>query len=456
MSGPGPAAGAGIAVSRLPGEFLRAANWVITRRAFGPDCEPRMSAALQPVRGTRDVLPDEMRRHQQVADRAREVAERYGFLEMATPIFEFTEVFERTLGETSDIVTKEMYTFAMQDRRRITLRPENTAGVMRAVMSGGLRQQLPLKYYYDGPMFRHERPQKGRQRQFRQIGVELIGVAEPAADVEVIAAGACILDALGVGPRTRLELNTLGDTASRAAYRRELVTYFRDHEAAMSPDSRTRLDRNPLRIFDSKDPGDRKLIAGAPLFADYLNAASADFFAAVRAELDALGIAYELSPRLVRGLDYYCHTAFEFTTTALGAQGTVMAGGRYDGLMEIMGGPPTPGVGWAAGVERLAMLADDPPPPRRPIAVVPIGAAATRRATTVTEALRRAGFCVDLAFGGSLGRRMKRANRVGARAAVLLGEDELMRNAATVRDLDSGAQVEVALEALAGHLGRYR
>ncbi len=415
-----------------------------------------MSAALQPVRGTHDLLPDDMRRHRRVTRQASEIDERYGFLEMATPIFEFAEVFERTLGETSDIVTKEMYTFTMQDRRRITLRPENTAGVMRAVMSGGLRQLLPLKFFYDGPMFRHERPQKGRQRQVHQIGIELIGVPEPQADVEAIAVGARILDELGVGGQMRLELNTLGDAESRAAYRTALVAYFRDHEDALSPDSRTRLDRNPLRIFDSKDAGDRRLISGAPLFADYLSAASADFFAAVRADLDALGIAYALNPRLVRGLDYYCHTAFEFTTTALGAQGTVMAGGRYDGLMQIMGGPPTPGVGWAAGVERLAMLAADPPPPRRPIAVVPIGEAGMRRAITLTEDLRRAGLYVDLGYGGNLTKRMKRANRLNARAAVLLGEDELRRNLATVRDLDSGEQVAVALEALSAHLARYR
>jgi histidyl-tRNA synthetase len=298
-----------------------------------------MTAALQPVRGTHDLLPDDMRRHRWVGEVAREIAERYGFLEIATPVFEFTEVFERTLGETSDIVTKEMYTFAMPDGRRLTLRPENTAGIMRAVMSGGLRQHLPLKFFCSGPMFRHERPQKGRLRQFHQFDVELIGVPGPQADVEVIAAGACILDALGVRAQTKLELNSLGDAASRAAYREVLVAYFRDHETALSPDSRARLDRNPLRILDSKDQGDRRLIAAAPLFGDYLNAESRDFFATVRADLDALGIAYELSPRLVRGLDYYCHTAFEFTTTALGAQGAVMAGGRYDGLMETMGGP---------------------------------------------------------------------------------------------------------------------
>jgi histidyl-tRNA synthetase len=414
-----------------------------------------MTTALQPVRGTHDLLPDEMRRHRRIVEVAREAAERYGFLEIATPIFEFTEVFERTLGETSDIVTKEMYTFAMQDGRRLTLRPENTAGIMRAVMSGGLRQHLPLKFFCHGPMFRHERPQKGRLRQFHQIDVEVIGVPGPQADVEVIAAGACILDALGVREQTTLELNSLGDAASRAAYRGVLVAYFRDHETALSPDSRDRLERNPLRILDSKDEGDRRLIAEAPLFGDYLNAESKDFFATVCADLDALGIAYELSPRLVRGLDYYCHSAFEFTTTALGAQGTVLAGGRYDGLMQTMGGPAPPGVGWAAGVERLAALIGEPPPPRRPIAVVPIGEPAQRPAVALSEQLRRAGFCVDLGYGGSLGKRMRRADRLRARAAVLLGEDELQRGAATIRDLDSGEQVEVPLGTLADHLRRF-
>jgi histidyl-tRNA synthetase len=342
-------------------------------------------SSLQPVRGTHDLLPDAMRRHRAVIETARTVAARYGFQEMATPIFEFTEVFKRTLGDTSDIVTKEMYTFAMgagkgsskdEEGATITLRPENTAGVARAFISGGLAQQLPVKVFYAGPMFRHERPQKGRQRQFHQIGIELIGVAQPQADVEVIACGAHILEALGLADAVTLELNTLGDPASRSAYREALVAFFSEHYHALSEDSRDRLSRNPLRILDSKDEGDRRLVAEAPLFEDYLNPESRDFFAAVRAGLDELGIAYTLNPRLVRGLDYYCHTAFEFTTDRLGAQSAVMAGGRYDGLIETMGGPATPGVGWASGVERLAMLLAEDIPAPRPIAVVPVGEAA--------------------------------------------------------------------------------
>lgn len=412
-------------------------------------------SALQPVRGTRDILPEEMRRHRVVTDNACQIAARYGYQEMATPIFEFTEVFKRTLGDTSDIVTKEMYTFAMKEGEEITLRPENTAGVARAMMSGGLAQQLPLRYFYAGPMFRYERPQKGRQRQFHQIGVELLGAAQPLADVEVIAVGTHILDALGVLKSTVLELNTLGDPDSRKAYRTALVDYFSDHRDSLSADSQERLTRNPLRILDSKDSGDRRLVADAPVFTDSLNQSSIDFFGTVKQGLDTLGIAYQLNTRLVRGLDYYCHTAFEFTTTELGAQGTVLAGGRYDGLVETMGGSPTPGVGWAAGVERLAMLVTEVPPEIRPVTVVPVGEAAESVALVQTQRLRHAGFTVELGFSGNLGKRMKRANKIGARVAVIIGDDELAKNAATVRDLESGEQEVVSLDALTDRLARF-
>ncbi len=411
--------------------------------------------ALQPVRGTRDILPEEMRRHRRVVETARHVAERYGYQEMAVPLFEFTEVFSRTLGETSDIVTKEMYTFAMKDGEQLTLRPEATAGIMRALISGGLSQQLPLKFFFAGPMFRYERPQKGRQRQFHQIDIELLGVAEPLGDVEVIAVGSRILEALGVRAKATLELNSLGDPQSRAAYRKALVTYFSDHRDRLSDDSLTRLERNPLRILDSKDGGDKRLVTDAPVFSDYLNDYSRDYFAQVRAGLDLLGIAYEVNPRLVRGLDYYTHTAFEFVTTQLGAQGAVLAGGRYDGLAETLGGPATPATGWAGGVERLAMLLDDPPAAPRPIAVIPVGAACEAAALQLSEDLRRSGLTVDLGFAGNLSKRMKRANKLNARAAVLLGEDELAANVATLRDLDSGAQERVALDRLAEHLARF-
>ncbi|MEJ2014948.1 MAG: His/Gly/Thr/Pro-type tRNA ligase C-terminal domain-containing protein, partial [Limibacillus sp.] len=255
--------------------------------------------------------------------------------------------------------------------------------------------------------------------------------------------------------RITLELNTLGDPDSRQAYRQALVDYFSDHREALSEDSRDRLERNPLRILDSKDEGDRRLVAGAPLFGDYLNEESLAFFAEVREGLDALGIGYELNPRLVRGLDYYCHTAFEFTTTELGAQSAVMAGGRYDGLVETMGGQPTPGVGWAAGIERLSMLVEGVPDAPRPLALVPLGEAAEARALLLAEELRRGGFAVDLGYSGNMKKRMKRANKIAARAAVILGEDELAQSAAMVRDLDSGEQELVPLDNLAGALARF-
>ncbi len=410
---------------------------------------------LQPVRGTHDLLPDRARAFRRVADTARTVAGRYGYHEMATPIFEFSEVFKRTLGDTSDIVTKEMYTFTDRSGAEVTLRPEGTAGVARAVISGGLAQHMPLKYFYAGPMFRYERPQKGRLRQFHQIGVELLGVAEPLGDVEVIALGAAILQELGVAGQTTLEMNTLGNAGSREAYRGVLVDYLEARRDELSEDSVSRLGRNPLRVLDSKDPGDRAVVAEAPLLGDSLDAESAEFFASVRAGLDRLGIAYTLNPRLVRGLDYYCHTAFEFTTDALGAQGAVIAGGRYDGLVAQMGGPETAGIGWAGGIERLSMLADEPAPPPRPIALVPIGPEAEVETLAIADRLRRAGLVVELGYRGNLKRRLSRADRLNARAAVLVGEDELARDVATVRDLDSGEQEEIALSALAGRLAAF-
>ncbi len=412
--------------------------------------------SLQPVRGTHDILPEQSARHRHVIATGRAIAEKYGFGEIATPIFEFTEVFKRTLGDTSDIVTKEMYTFLSRSGEQITLRPEGTAGVVRCLISQGLSQRLPLKLFYQGPMFRHERPQKGRLRQFHQIGAELLGVAAPLGDIEIIALAVHILDALGVLEKTTLEINTLGDAESRKAYRDVLVDYLNEHRDRLSEDSRDRLERLPLRVLDSKDEGDRRIIADAPVMHDYLTGAAADFFAAVRAGLDGLGVAYELNPRLVRGLDYYCHTAFECTTRELGAQGAVLAGGRYDGLVAAMGGPATPGVGWAAGIERLSMLIDAPPGPDRPIAVIPVGAAAESAALKLTQELRRDGFTVDLGYGGNLSRRMKRANRLHARCAVLLGEDELERGAVTVRDLDTGEQEEVPLPRLKDRLARFR
>ncbi|CAA7623957.1 histidyl tRNA synthetase [Magnetospirillum sp. LM-5] len=407
-------------------------------------------AGLQPVRGTHDLLPDDSRRHRHVEDTAFQLVRRYGYGEIVTPIFEFTEVFARTLGETSDVVTKEMYTFSMKEGESITLRPEGTAGVARAFISNGLAQSLPLKLFYRGPMFRHERPQKGRQRQFHQVGVEFLGVADPLADIETVSMGFRFLEALGLGDKVTLELNTLGDQESREAYRNALIAYLDPFRSGLSEESRNRLDKNPLRVLDSKDEGDKKIVAAAPLMTDCLTPSAKDYFDQLCQGLTDIGVPFTVNPRLVRGLDYYCHTAFEFTTTALGAQGTVLAGGRYDGLIGQMGGPATPGIGWAAGVERLSMLGGDIAATDRPVAIVPMGNAP--QAMVLADRLRAAGISVELGFSGNMKKRMARADKAGARAVVILGEDEMARGAATVRDLDSGSQTEVALDRLTEHL----
>ncbi len=409
-------------------------------------------AALQPPRGTHDLIAEDQRRHARVVDTARHTASIYGFDEWATPVFEDTRVFARTLGDTSDVVTKEMYTFDDRGGDSVTLRPEGTAGICRALVTNGLTQSLPQKVFYAGPMFRYERPQKGRYRQFHQIGLELIGPPEPLADAEVIACGWAILSGLGIANDTVLEVNTLGDRASREAYRAALVAYFSDHKGALSEESQDRLERNPMRILDSKDPADRPLVAGAPTIAPYLTAEAAAFYAALLDQLARFGVPFRENPRIVRGLDYYNHTAFEFVTGRLGAQGTVMAGGRYDGLVEQMGGPPTPAVGWAAGIERLSMLLAEVPAAPAAIAVIPVGEAGEAAAVGVLQSLRAAGLRAEMAYRGNLKRRMERANRIGARAAVILGETELARGVAQLKHLDTGAQEEVALDQLAARL----
>ncbi len=412
-----------------------------------------MAQRVQPVRGMHDILPEDGLRHRHVIETARTVAGLYGYQPIETPIVEPSAVFQRTLGDTSDIVTKEMYSFDDRSGDSLTLRPEGTAGVARAFITAGLAQSVPCKFFYTGPMFRYERPQKGRQRQFYQVGVELIGSPEPEGDAEIIAIGARLLEALELTGNTVLHLNSLGDPESRQAYRAALLDYLRPQAEALSEESRLRLERNPLRILDSKEERDREIVAGAPRFDAYLNAASRDFFAAVRRDLDRLGIGYEVDPRLVRGLDYYTHTAFEFVSDALGAQATVLAGGRYDGLIGAMGGPETPGVGWAAGVERLAMLCAAPPAGPRPVSVMPVSEAEHGAALETADRLRRAGIPVDMAFRGNLKKRMKHANKVSARAAVILGEDEVARGMAKLRDLDSGEERDVPLEALAAACG---
>ena len=409
-------------------------------------------AALQSVRGTHDLLPDESQVHRYVEQTAFDVAKRYGFGEIITPIFEFTEVFSRTLGETSDVVTKEMYTFE-RSGESLTLRPEGTAGVARAFISGGLAQSLPLKLFYRGPMFRYERPQKGRLRQFHQVGIEFLGVDSPLADVEVLGLAWRFLNELGLGQHIQLEINSLGTTQDRITYAGDLRQFFTRHKDSLSEDSKNRLDKNPMRILDSKDEGDKQIVAQAPLITERLTEGQAHFDH-VRRGLEKLGIPFTVNPRLVRGLDYYCHTAFEFVTTQLGAQGTVLAGGRYDGLIGMMGGSPTPGIGWAAGVERLSMLVGAQTAAVRPVAVIPMGD--DLAALVVAETLRAAGLTVQLGYSGNMKKRMDRANKANARFALILGEDEAARGAVTVKDLDAGTQEEVPLTAVVERLQEQR
>ncbi|MDD2875855.1 MAG: histidine--tRNA ligase [Acidiphilium sp.] len=407
---------------------------------------------LQPVRGTQDLIGDDSRRHAHVVATARRISALYGCAEWATPIFEATAVFSRNLGETSDVVTKEMYTFEDRGGDSLTLRPEGTAGICRALVSNGLTQTLPQKIFYTGPMFRYERPQKGRYRQFHQIGLEIIGAAEPLADAEAIACGWQILRELGITESITLNINTLGDRESRDAYRTALVAYLSRYEAELSTDSRIRLVKNPLRILDSKDATDIKLLAEAPLIYEYLNTTSAAFYDGLKTTLSSLGIVYFENPRIVRGFDYYNHTAFEFLTTELGAQSAVLAGGRYDGLVEQMGGPPTPGVGWGAGIERLAMLLAQTPAAPRAVAVIPMDDAAHATAVAILDRLRSAGIAADLAYRGNLKRRLERANKIDAGAALLIGADELARRTVTLKNLDDGSQREVAIADLIAQL----
>ncbi|MGP1352335.1 MAG: histidine--tRNA ligase [Parasphingopyxis sp.] len=312
------------------------------------------------IRGTQDMLGEEAERFAYVVDTFDRVRRLYGFGRVEVPVFEATSVFARSLGETTDVVSKEMYTFEDRGGDSLTLRPEFTAGIARAYLTNGWQQYVPLKVATHGPLFRYERPQKGRFRQFHQLDAEIIGAAEPAADVELLVMADQLLKELGVADGVTLQLNTLGDSATREAWRDALVAHFEAHKGDLSEDSQERLERNPLRILDSKDKRDRPIADAAPSIDDVMSDEAADFFAQVTAGLDAAGVAWERNARLVRGLDYYRHTAFEFVTDRLGAQGTVLGGGRYDGLIEALGGPETPAVGWAAGIERLAMLIDTP------------------------------------------------------------------------------------------------
>ncbi len=401
-----------------------------------------MSKSLQRVRGTQDLLPEISRKFRHIENLAWSQARHYGYGEIETPLFEATEVFHRTLGETSDMVHKETYTFQDRGGDSLTLRPEGTAGIARAFISEGLAQKLPLKFFYSGSMFRYERPQKGRYRQFHQVGVECLGYDHPLSDVEVILLAADFLKDLNLLSSCQLQLNTLGDPTSRQQYRDKLVEYFSRFKNDLSADSQMRLEKNPLRILDSKDPGDRKLIVDCPQMQDSLTTESLQFFEKVQQGLQKNNVPFELTSTLVRGIDYYTHTVFEFVTDQLGAQGTVLAGGRYDGLIQSMGGPQTPGVGWAAGLERLAELTAESLIPTTPLkaALIPADEAGELWALQVAHELRVQGHTVEILWNGNVGKKMKKAASLSAEYALIVGTTEAQTQTVTAKNLATGEQ----------------
>ncbi len=409
-------------------------------------------AQMQPVRGTHDILGEDSLKHRHVYDSFVQSCKAYGFQEIETPIFEFATVFDRTLGDTSDIVSKEMYTFEDRGGDRLSLRPEGTAGVVRAFLSNGLQRSLPLKLFYMGPMFRYERPQKGRYRQFHQIGVEVLGIENTLVDAEVICLGQRLLANLGIQDLCTLEINSIGDTESRSAYREKLVSYYEKYESDLSEDSKRRLRTNPLRILDSKDAADIKINASAPQLLQSLNADSRNRFDALQSFLQAAGVVFQVNERLVRGLDYYCHAVFEFKTTALGAQDAVLSGGRYDQLVQTMGGPATAGVGFAAGVERLALLLKDAATAVKPVVFVPLSPSAEPVALALSEELRSQGVVCDFVYSGNFSNRMKKAAKLSPRYGVLIGDDELQKQSVLLKDFSSGEQKPVQTKDLAATL----
>jgi histidyl-tRNA synthetase len=404
----------------------------------------------QAIRGTQDIFGAEAEAFAFVVETFERVRKLYRFRRCEMPVFEKTAVFSRSLGETTDVVSKEMYSFEDRNGESLTLRPEFTAGIARAYLTNGWQQHAPLKLATHGPLFRYERPQKGRYRQFHQLNAEIIGAGEPQADVELLAMADQLLKELGIADGVTLQLNTLGDAPSREAWRAALVEYFSDHRGALSEESQDRLIRNPLRILDSKDPRDTQFTAEAPTIDAHLTAEAGDFFGKVREGLAAAGVAYAVNPALVRGFDYYRHTAFEFVTDRLGAQGTVLGGGRYDGLIETLGGPHTPAVGWAAGIERLAMLVAgedvlfDPTPI---FAVVPDQPAMRAESDRIAFHLRSTSddeFYVWSAYRGHGKKLADKAKRDGVDAIIFVRESENPRDVIYVQNLKAGGDEAVS------------
>lgn len=412
-----------------------------------------MGSTIQAIRGTRDILPEEVGYWQKVEATAREILGKAAYREIRTPIFEQTSLFERGIGEATDIVGKEMYTFKDRGDRAITLRPEGTAGAVRSYIENKLHAQGGVqRLWYTGPMFRYERPQAGRQRQFHQIGVEVLGSGDPRADVEVIAIATDLLQSLGL-QNLHLDINSVGDREDKQRYRQVLVDYLTPYKEELDPDSQDRLTRNPLRILDSKDQRTIEIAENAPRMWDYLSAESGRHFAQVQQMLTELGISYQLNHRLVRGLDYYTHTAFEIISDNLGAQATVCGGGRYDGLVTELGGPETPAVGWAIGLERLIVLLQQldntTPQANLDFYLVSRGTEAEANSLILAQKLRHSGFSVELDLSGSaFSKQFKRADKSGATACLILGDEEAANQTVQLKILATGAQQSLSQTAL--------
>lgn len=403
-----------------------------------------MSQKLQAPRGTQDLYFENAAQFRLIEQTGLDVGKNFGYSEIRTPIFEFSEVFHRTLGETSDIVHKETYTFLDRGGDSITLRPEGTAGIARAFISEGLAQNLPLKFYYAGPMFRHERPQKGRFRQFHQVGAEALGFENPLCDVETLSYAYQFLNQLGLGTRCRLEINSLGDLESRRSFREALAQYLEKYRSELSPDSQLRLDKNPLRILDSKSESDQKILSSSPKFESFLSKDSQKYFDRVLNGLEVLSIPFVLQPSLVRGLDYYSHTVFEFITSELGAQGAVLGGGRYDGLIEMMGGPKTPGVGWAAGVERLVELAQKNLvlEKRTRLGLAPADELGELHVLKIQSLLSKK-ISVEILWNGNLGKKLKKADQLKLDYCLVVGQREIETKTYEIKFMTSGQKKEL-------------
>ena len=411
---------------------------------------------INPPRGTRDLLPDELQQHRYIVNTAQNVARNFGFREVQSPIFEFSPVFTSSLGDTSDIVSRERYIFDDRGGDSLTLRPEGTAGMVRLFVSNGLHKQGTAKLFYQGPMFRYERPQKGRFRQFHQMGVELMGVDKPTADVEVLALAHQVLQQLGV--EAELQLNTLGDAESRQNYRNRLVSYYQQHQDQLSADSQNRLEYNPLRILDSKDKTDQQINQQAPKMLDSLTIRADEFFQFVCQALKKWGIPYTVNPQLVRGLDYYGHTVFEFVSHSpnIGSQNAVLAGGRYNNLVEMMGGPHTPSIGWAAGIDRLALLRDDWPQPQKPLfMVVSQSDKSASEAFQLAYELRCQNFKVEIGHTGNMRKHMNRANKWQAAAALIVGPEEVKNKQVQIKNLKTQHQHACARDNVASELQKF-